>query len=213
LLEQARFDEGLAFVKKGRDLLPARDPLREQTRPLLQRCQRYLALDTRLPRILKGAEKPANAAEQIEVAQLCVLKKLYAAAARFYDDAFTAEPKLAEAVPTGTRYYAACAAAQAGCARGRDADTLDDKERARWRRQAREWLRQNLTWWGKALDNGNAQTKADVRWRMQFWQTDGDFAGLREPGALEALSPDEREECRALWQEVAALLRRVQTTK
>ena len=63
------------------------------------------------------------------------------------------------------------------------------------------------------LDNGNAQTKADVRWRMQFWQTDGDLAGLREPRALEALPADERKECLALWQEVAAVLSRVQTTE
>jgi hypothetical protein len=48
---------------------------------------------------------------------------------------------------------------------------------------------------------------------MQHWQTDSHLAGLREPGALEKLSPDERKECLALWQEVAALLGRVQTTK
>jgi serine/threonine-protein kinase len=213
LSEQARFDEALAFIKKGHELLPARDPLREETRPLLQQCQRYMTLDARLPRILKGAEKPANAAEQIEFAELCRLKKLSASAARFYAAAFAAEPKLAQDVPEGVRYNAACAAAQAGCARGRDTDTLDDKERARWRRQAREWLRQDLTWWGKAVDNGDAQTRTDVRWQMQFWQTDSHLAGLREPTALEALSPDERKECLALWQEVAALLRRVQTLK
>jgi eukaryotic-like serine/threonine-protein kinase len=162
---------------------------------------------------LQGSEKPANAAEQIEFAQLFLLKNLYAAAARFYGDALTTDPKLAEDVPAATRYNAACAAAQAGCARGRDADTMDDNERARWRRQAREWLRQDLTWWGKALDQGNAQTKADVRWRMQFWQTDSDLVGLREPSALETLSPGERQECLALWQEVAAMLGRLQTTK
>jgi tetratricopeptide (TPR) repeat protein len=213
LMEQALFDEALAFMKKGYALLPAQDPRREVTRPLLRRCQRYMTLDARLPRILRGADKPANAAEQIEFARLCVFKKLYAAAAHLYGDAFRAEPKLAEPVPPGNRYYAACAAAQAGCARGRDADTLDDKGRARWRRQAREWLRQDLTWWGKALDNGNAQTRTDVRWRMRYWQTDRELAGLREPGALEALYPDERKECLALWQEVAAVLRRVQTSR
>jgi serine/threonine-protein kinase len=213
LTEQARFDEGLALVKKGNDLLPAGDPLREQARQFEQQCQRYVILDARRPAILRGTEKPASAAEQLEFAELCRLKKLYAAAARFYGDAFTAEPKLAEAVPTGARYNAACAAARAGCGQGRDADTLDDKGRARWRRQAREWLRQDLTWWGKALDKGDAQTKADIRGRMQYWQTDSDLAGLREPGALEALPPDERKECLALWQEVAALLSRAQTTE
>jgi serine/threonine-protein kinase len=163
--------------------------------------------------VLRGAEKPGNAAEQIEFAQLCVFKKLYAAAARFYGDALTVEPKLADDVRGGARYNGACAAALAGSARGRDADTLDDKGRARWRRQAREWLRQDLAWWGKALDDGKAQAMAEVRWQMQSWQSDGDLAGLREPGALEALSADERKDCLALWHEVAALLGRAQTTK
>jgi serine/threonine-protein kinase len=213
LREQARFDEALAFVIKRSDLLPAGDPLHGRARALLAECQRCLAMDARLLAVLRGAEKPASPAEQIEFAQLCVLKKLYAAAAHFYGDAFTAEPRLGEAVSAGHRYNASCAAALAGCARGKDADRLDDRERARWRRQAREWLRQDLAWWGKALDNGDAQTRTDVRRRMQFWQADSHLAGLREPGALEALSQDERKECLALWQEVAALLSRVQSTK
>jgi serine/threonine-protein kinase len=149
----------------------------------------------------------------MDLAQLCNLKQLFAAAARLYLDAFTAEPNLAEAVPEGARYNAACAAAQAGCAQGRDAYTLDDKERAHWRRQAREWLRQDLTRWSRAIDKGNADTRVDVRWRMRFWQTDSRLAGLREPSALEALSADERNECLALWHEVAALLGRVQMAK
>jgi serine/threonine-protein kinase len=212
-MEQARFDEAMAFMKKGDDLLPAQDPRRDLTRPLLQRCQRYMTLDARLPRILKGEEKPANAAEQIEFAQLCVCKKLYAAAARFYGDALTAEPKLAEAVPTGTRYNAACAAAQAGRGHGRDADTLDDKERARWRRQARQWLRQDLTWWGKALDTGNAQTKADVRWRMRFWQTDDNLAAVRARDSLARLPDEEHRQWEMLWSDVEALLRRASEPK
>jgi tetratricopeptide (TPR) repeat protein len=103
LSDQARFEEALAFIKKGNALLPARSPLREEMRPLLQRCQRYMTLDARLPRILKGTAKPASAAEQIEFAQLCRLKKLYAAAARFYAAAFAAESKLAQDVPKGAR--------------------------------------------------------------------------------------------------------------
>jgi tetratricopeptide (TPR) repeat protein len=213
LIDLARFDEALAFVKKGTELLPARDPLRERARALLQQCQRYITLEARLPAILRGTEDPAGAAEQTEFAQLCLLKKCYAVSARFYGDAFTAEPKLAATVPAGTRYDAACAAAEAGCVRGQDAHTLPDKERAHWRRQAREWLQQDLIWWGKALDNGSAQTRTDVRRRMQFWRADSHLAGLREPGALEALSPDERKDCLALWQGVAGLLGRVQTLK
>jgi hypothetical protein len=38
-----------------------------------------------------------------------------------------------------TRHYAARAAALAGCGQGKDADKLDDKERALWRWQALQW--------------------------------------------------------------------------
>jgi hypothetical protein len=40
------------------------------------------------------------------------------------------------------------------------------------------------------------------------WRYDTDLAGLREPGALEKLSAEEREEWLALWREVEALLSR-----
>jgi serine/threonine-protein kinase len=214
LMRQARFDEAAAALKKASVLIPATHPGRGWARQARQLCQRYAALNPRLPAILQGTEKPQSAAEQIEFARLCQFKKLHATAARLFRDAFTAEPKLADEMRENARYNAACAAARVGCGQGGpDADELDDKERARWRRQALQWLRQDLTWWSKALDSGTAQTRADVLRQMQHWQTDSDLSGLREPGALEALPPDERKECLALWKEVAAVVGRVQTTK
>jgi serine/threonine-protein kinase len=43
---------------------------------------------------------------------------------------------------------------------------------------------------------------------LAHWQVDPDLAGLRDPGALETLSADEREECLALWKEVDGLISR-----
>src|SRR5262245_32513438 len=85
----------VAPLKKVVDLLPSRDPRREQVQQPVQQCQRQVILDNKLPAVLQGTEKPANAAERIEFAQLCALKKLHTAAARFYRDAFTADAKLA----------------------------------------------------------------------------------------------------------------------
>ena len=45
------------------------------------------------------------------------------------------------------------------------------------------------------------------------WREDPDLAGLRDADALERLPPAERQEWRALWQEVADLLRRAETTR
>ncbi len=140
--------------------------------------------------------------------ELCHLKKLHAAAARFSRDAFTADPKQADAVSKSTRYDAACYAALAGCGQGNDADNLDDRERALWRRQALEWLRQDLTWWDKALDHGNAQPRAQVRQAMRHWQTDVDFAGVRGNDALARIPAEERKEWERFWAEVDALIGR-----
>jgi hypothetical protein len=56
---------------------------------------------------------------------MCQFQDLHGAAARLYCDAFDTEPKLAEAVPAGTRCYAARAAALEGCGQaGRPTTTL-----------------------------------------------------------------------------------------
>jgi serine/threonine-protein kinase len=209
LRRQAYFDEAAEALKKAGDLLPATNPGRGWARQLQQQCQRYATLDARLPAILQGAEKPANAAEQIEFAELCGLKKRYAVAARFYAAAFAAEPKLAENVPESARYNAACAAALAGCAAGKDVEKPDGKERARLRRQALDWLREDLTWWAKQLDSGTAQARTSARKRLKHSQSDPDLAGVRDREGLTRLPNDEREQWERLWSDVAALLRRV----
>src|SRR5262249_45413256 len=137
--------------------------------------------------ILNGTEKPAGAGEQLQFAQLCFLKKYHVAATLFFRDAFAAHPSLAGNVPSGVRYNAACAAALAGCRQGLDADRWDDGERARWRRQAHDWLREDLAWWVKVIDNGNAQTHGPVRHQMRYWQSDASFAGVRTSAALDRL--------------------------
>src|SRR5262249_48604905 len=103
-----------------------------------------------------GTDKPASIAEQIEFAQFCTVKKYHAAAARFYRDTFTADPKRAEDLSSGTRYDGACAAALAACGSGKAADKLDDKERATWRSRARDWLGLDLQGWAKIIEKGDA---------------------------------------------------------
>src|SRR5262245_65879275 len=208
LWRMARFDEAALRLFELDRLLPPKDARRESVRQLQGRCQRLALLDDKLPALLKGTEKPASAAERLELRQLCHVKQLYAAAARFSRDAFVAEPKLAADEAAGTRYYAACAAALAGCGQGKDAADLDDAERARWRRQALEWLRLELAWSGKALEGGKAQSRALVRWKMQHWRNDGDLAGVREKDALALIPAEERQPGERLWAEVDALLRR-----
>jgi serine/threonine-protein kinase len=209
LLRQARFDEAATPLKKAGDLSPVTDPLRQQARQMQQESLRFVALDARLPAILRGTDKPANADEQLALAQVCFLKEYHGAAARFFREAFAPESRFAGNAPAGFRYVAACTAALAGCGRGRDADQLGEQERARWRRQALDWLRQDLTWWGERLDPAGAEASAQVRDRLRLWQGDPDLAGVRAKDALAGLPDEERQRWERLWSDVDALLRRV----
>jgi eukaryotic-like serine/threonine-protein kinase len=166
-----------------------------------------------LPAFLRGEYQPQDHDEHLAVlaGQLasCEFQGLQGAAARLYSDAFTAEPKLAEDVAAGTRYQAAHAAALAGCRQGKDADQLRDEERALRRRQALDWLRQDLTWYGHRLDDGDAQVNAQIRERLQLWQGDPDLAAVRAKDALARLPDEERKRWERLWSDADALLRRV----
>ena len=90
---------------------------------------------------------------------------------------------------------------------------LDEAERTRWRRQARDWLRADLAAWAKTLDNSSTVTRALVRETVAHWQVDPDLAGLRESSAMAHLPADERTECLALWQAVGNLLRRAREAR
>jgi tetratricopeptide (TPR) repeat protein len=213
LMMQARFHEAGKSLKKVEDLLPATDLRLGGVRQRRQLCQRFVTLDARLPALLLGTEKPADAAELMEFAQLCNFKKLHAAAARLYADAFTMKPQLAEELRTGYRMTAACTAALVGCGRGEDAADLSDAGRARWRAQARQWLRADLDAWAKKLDSGRAADRALVQESLAGWRKEPYLAGLRDPDALAKLPPAERQECHTLWSDLDTLVDRARSSK
>lgn len=208
LREQNRFDDAAASFKKAGDLLPAKLDRQVQALHMQRQCQRYAILDRRLPAILQGTDKPANAAERIELAGLCRLKKKYAAAMGFFRDAFAADPRLAEDLTRGVRYDAACAAVLAACDRSNDTNDMDDKERLLCRRQALEWLRQDLVCWNRAYEARDLQTIKDAGKTLRHWQEDSDLAGVRGKDVLARLPVEERMQWDRFWSEVDALLRR-----
>src|SRR5262249_22704326 len=152
LRQQARFKEGLDSVKQGLEMLPEEDPRHPQWSQWVKEGERDVELDAKLPAILDGTQEPENAAEKAFLAELCLVKKLYATSARFHREAFVAEPTLLRDVTAGHRFNGACAAAMAGCGQGKDTRKLDKKEQDRWRKQALTWLQDDLKGWTKILE-------------------------------------------------------------
>ncbi len=100
-----------------------------------------------------------------------------------------------------------------GSGLGNDGVELGEAERADWRRQARQWLRADLTYCGKPATGGTQMAGELVKRLVALWRNESDLAGLREPSALEKFSPAERQECQTLWSDVDSLLERVEGRK
>jgi serine/threonine protein kinase/Tfp pilus assembly protein PilF len=210
LTAQGRFTDALAALKTGHRLGTQRSGWPHPSAAWVREAERLVRLDARLSKVLSGDSQPSDAAERLQLAWLCQrpYKQLDGAAARLFCEAFAAEPKRAEDLRAGHRYNAARAAARAGCGQGKDATELDDKERARLRRQALDWLLADLAAWGKRLEGDTDPAPAAVRRKMAQWQQDADLAGVRGPEALAKLPEAERREWQQLWADVEALLRR-----
>jgi serine/threonine-protein kinase len=165
-----------------------------------------------LPAFLEGKYQPKDN-ERLALAGSCQFHGRRAAEAGLLAAALAADPKLAEDPVAGLRYRAARAAAVAGCGGGADGAALNDAERERWRRQTVAWLRLDLAAWTKRLEPAQPADRAEVQKVLTRWREEPDLTGLRDAAALERLPPAERQECLALWQEVADLLRRAETTR
>jgi eukaryotic-like serine/threonine-protein kinase len=212
LLAKRQFAEADAAIGRCLELLPAKEAkIRGNLERLQERCRHLKALEGRLPAIVQGTDKPA-AADCLDLAELCFVKKHYATAARLYGEALAAKPKMTEDLCAGHRFNAACAAALAGGGHGDDGAGLGEPERALLRKQARDWLRLDLAAWAAKLDPGQLGDRIQVRKALSPWRDEPDLVGLRDEDALKRLSPAERQECYALWQEVADVLHRAQAT-
>jgi tetratricopeptide (TPR) repeat protein len=207
LVPLGRFREAVEELRRGHEL-GVRDPRwRYPSAQWLRTAEQLVALDNKLPKLLSGEAQPADNAERLSVARLCQqpCKRLYAASARFYTDAFAKQRQLANDLNAQHRFNAARAASLAGTGQGNDAGGSEERERARLRRQALAWLRADLVVYPRLADKGPTQARALVQQRLANWQHETDLGGVR--GAAVAKLPEtERDGWRKLWADVEKLL-------
>jgi serine/threonine-protein kinase len=200
LIRLGEFRKAVAAARRGHEL-GSKDPRwRHPSAQWLKYSERMVELDGKLASFLEGTNKPASTSERLELAQLCFYKRRFGHAVRFYDEAFAADPK--ELLQH--RYYAAGAAARAGCALDVDAAGIAEHERERLRSRALSWLRDELSVRTKQLKPNPSAAEA----LLGFWLRDPALAGVREPTELIKLPPAEQDGWRRLWAEVATTLER-----
>jgi dipeptidyl aminopeptidase/acylaminoacyl peptidase len=115
-----------------------------------------------------------------------------------FEKAIAGDPKLA--ADGWNRYYGARCAVLAAGAQG-----TTDKERARLRKLALDWLRADVTLRTKQLESSKPADRATASHALRYWQQHNDLAGIRDAAALAKLPADEQQAFTRLWADVAAL--------
>jgi eukaryotic-like serine/threonine-protein kinase len=202
LLAEGRLAEARASTRRALDRIPENDPRgRALLLNTIQQCDHLLSLEPKLPAILRGDEKVASPAEGVLYAQLCFGQKRYAESARLYEDALKDEPALLGK----HRYLAVRAAARAAAAAGKDDPPTGEAERAVRRKQALDWLTDELDDLPRLADGSALRQRANVRGPLWLWRNDVHLAGFRGPQALARLPQGEREAWQKIWDRVDAL--------
>jgi serine/threonine-protein kinase len=205
---QGRFDESLAAYRRGHESSRRRSDWKYPSAQWVKKAEQLAELDKKLPAVLSGNLQSRNPDEALDLAGICRLKKLFVAAVRLSRGAFAKKPKLADDLGSGSRYAAAAAAVQAGCGQGEDAQALDARGRARFRKQGLEWLQADLALRSRQAETGKPADQKAERRKLGFWLRDPDLAGVRDEKALAALPAEEQRAFRALWAKVASVLGR-----
>lgn len=142
-------------------------------------------------------------------AEHCFERRFFAASAAVWSAGFAADPTLAEDTTAQNRYKAACAAARAATGEGIEKPPPDKQAKSRWRKQALEWLKADLTYWTKQAETAVPEAKELVSKKLEHWRGDSDLASVREEKELAGLTERERTEWQAFWAEVTALFKKV----
>jgi serine/threonine protein kinase/tetratricopeptide (TPR) repeat protein len=208
LRHMGRFAEALPSLRRGDELGKKQPKWSQPSARWVRDCERLIELERQLPAVATGEIVPADAARRRELAFVCAMKQRNHLAARLYQEAFAARPELAQNVQSWPRFYAARAAALAGCGQGEDAGALTPQERAQWRRQALDWLWADLVLWAKLLETNTPTARAAVLQMLLRWQHDRDLAGVRGVADLAQWPETEQAAWRHLWVEVERIAAR-----
>jgi tetratricopeptide (TPR) repeat protein len=206
---QGRFAEALAALKRGHELGSKRPGWPYPSAAWVRQAE-FLAVQDKFPAFLKGDFQPKTNDERLGLARWCRIQKRYRTSAGLSADAFAADPKLGDDLQLGHRYDAVKSAALAAAGQGEDAAKLDDKEKARLRKQGLTWLRADLALRARQLEGSQRGARMAAQNALRDWQHDSDLAGIRDAAALARLPPEERGRYERLWADVAGLLKKAQ---
>lgn len=205
LRRQGRYDEAkAAFARATR-----RNPIPGFNWPypvgrLSDECDRMKSLAPHFDRLVKGEEKPSGNPERLALARLCADRCQHATAVRFWSEAFTVEPALAEDPATWLRFSAASSALLVGLGETKDEPPPDDDSRVKSLRIALNWLKADVAVYAQRAAEGDSRERSGVYDALDYWGYGPGVTRLLFPEDLAHLPPPDRADWRNLWDDVLA---------
>jgi WD40 repeat protein/serine/threonine protein kinase/tetratricopeptide (TPR) repeat protein len=201
---RGRLDEALSEFQRALELAPGAPEISWE----LDLTKRQQALAPRLAAVLRGDDRPAKAAEWLDLAYLCASRNRHAAAARMFAEAFKADPALAQGRDGLDRFHAACEAALALRGKGKDDPAPDRDARLGLVSLALGWLEEERAAWEARFPGRSVADRAQIVAALNHWKHNPDLVALRSRASVEALPPSHRDACRAFWARIDAMLGR-----
>jgi serine/threonine-protein kinase len=201
LRDSGQHDSAVAELEKTLALSPTDLPYRPKIQGQIHFNKRMMELQIRLPALLSKETPPKSAAERAGIARSLAAKGDFVSAARWYAEAFTIDPTLADR--SDHRHAAARFAGLAALD-----TTLSSAERVERIDQAVGWLRAHLEVCARDLRGGDPEAVGAMQKVLHGWRRDAAFAALRDAQRLAELDDNRRRSCRELWNELDALLER-----
>jgi tetratricopeptide (TPR) repeat protein/tRNA A-37 threonylcarbamoyl transferase component Bud32 len=200
LRDQGRPADALPLLRKGHDLGRRRKDWDLPSAGWVERCERLVELDRRLPAVKAGADAPDSPAEAAEFARLAArpFRKEYALAVRLYAGLLAADPDL---VAPDSRASAARAAVRAAAGDDPSAACGWDEWYLLLDR-AHGWLAADLAEHRRRAGADDPDRRKRAAALLADWLADADLAPARDPARLAAMPAAERARWEAFWAEV-----------
>ena len=201
LIARGDFQAALSSFRSGPRGAPT-PPFRRSAADMVREVEGMIALEPRLPALVRNEDRLTTVPERIRLARLCQIKHLFATSAAIWDELFAAEPRLALELNAGHRYSAACSAARAASGESKESTPPDSAACERLRGKAREWLEADLAAVRESTAKASPRERSSVPSRLGRWLVASQLRGVREEESLAALSESERRSWTAFWAKV-----------
>jgi tetratricopeptide (TPR) repeat protein len=201
LRESGRYGESVEAYDQAIEALRTDPQAASRVRQDREWARTLAAIARRLPVLLRGEDRPANAQQAAQFATIAFQTGAYDASLRLWKQAIAEVPGLAEDVAAGYRFSAVRAAVATASPESNPA------QRAHWRNEAAGWLAAELSTYSTMLRKDEPEDRILVRQRLSIAKRSPELAPVLDVARRAHLPSDEQVTWSSLGERIDDLSR------